>query len=319
MPHQEVCDDGQGHTDVLQQVQALPEQEDGAHQDDDRPGGVHRPHQGQRQVFHGVISGDPGGKDQETLGEDPFLDRPAPESALEEEGREDERRQDGIQEQDRNDGVVPEGKLFGRIIAAQKGRRQEGKEPPHGLQDGLQLPDHIGSGGPARREADDGMVRIAGLPDVESDLLLQLRHPAVLQDDELLVGRGLEEEGDAFAPQDSNEVLRPLDGVRRDPAIEIVREERVELNAEQPAFCQEGAVLFHRREEVFRGSLRENDGFPAEGSDLGSADIEDIAEVFQVREGIVAGRTGQGIAQTGPVDEERQLVLMRNRLDFSEF
>ena len=98
-----------------------------------------------------------------------------------------------------------------------------------------------------------------------------------------------------------------------------VREEGVELDAEEAALRQEGAVLLDGGEEVLRGLFREDDGLAAEGTDLGSADVEDIAQTGQIRQGEVAGGTGEGVAQPGAVDEQGQAVLMGNRLKFSEF
>ena len=61
------------------------------------------------------------------------------------------------------------------------------------------------------------------------------------------------------------------------------------------------------------------DGFAAEGADLGAADVEDVAQAGKIRQGEVAGGAGEGVAEAGAVDEERQSVLMGNGLQFSEF
>ena len=42
-------------------------------------------------------------------------------------------------------------------------------------------------------------------------------------------------------------------------------------------------MLLDGGEEVLRGFLREDDGFAAEGADLGSADVEDVAQAGEVR------------------------------------
>ena len=177
----------------------------------------------------------------------------------------------------------------------------------------------VGGGGPGGGEADDGVVRVIGFPDVETDFGGKGFHLFVLEDYELLVGRGFKEEGDAFFLEDGDHVLRPVDGVRGDPPVEVVREEGVELDAQEAALRQEGAVLLDGGEEVLRRLRREDDGFAAQGADLGAADVEDVAEVLQVRQGVVAGGAREGVAQAGAVDEQRQPVLMGNRLQFSEF
>ncbi len=163
------------------------------------------------------------------------------------------------------------------------------------------------------------MVRVVGFPDVEADLGGEGFHVGVFQDYKLLIGRGFEEEGDAFFLEDGDHFLCAVDGVRGDAAVEVVREEGVELDAEEAALREEGAVLLDGGEEVLRRFLREDDGLAAEGADLGPADVEDVAEAGQVRQGEVAGGAGEGVAQAGAVDEQRQAVLMGNRLEFSEF
>ena len=81
------------------------------------------------------------------------------------------------------------------------------------------------------------------MPDVEADAPGEAIHVAVLEDHKLLVGRGFQEEGDAFLLQDGDHVLRAVDGVFRDAAVEVVREEGVELDAQETALREEGAVL----------------------------------------------------------------------------
>ena len=174
-------------------------------------------------------------------------------------------------------------------------------------------------GGPGRGEADDGVGGVVGFPDIEADFRGEGFHVVVFQDYKLLIGRCFKEEGNPFFLQHGNHFLRPVDGVRSDAAVEVVRKEGVELDAQQAALRQEGAMLFDGGEEVLRGFLRENDSFTAQGTDLGAADVEDVAEVFHVRQGEVAGGTGEGIAEAGTVDEQRQAVLVGDALDFSKF
>ena len=78
-------------------------------------------------------------------------------------------------------------------------------------------------------------------------------------------------------------------------------------------------MLLDGGEEVLRGLFREDDGLAAEGTDLGPADVEDVAEVLHVRQGEVAGRAGEGVAQASSVNEQRKAMLMGNCLKFSEF
>ena len=173
--------------------------------------------------------------------------------------------------------------------------------------------------GPGGGEADDGVGGVVGFPDVEADLGGEGFHVVILQDHKLLVGRGFEEEGDAFFLEDGDHVLGAVDGVRGDAAVEVVCEEGVELDAEEAALREEGAMLLDGGEEMLRGLFRDDDGFAAEGADLGSADVEDVAQAGEVRQGKVAGGAGQGVAQAGAVDEQGQSILVRNFLQASQF
>ena len=75
------------------------------------------------------------------------------------------------------------------------------------------------------------MGGVVGLPDVEADCAREVLHLLVFQDHKLLVGRSFEEEGDTFFLEDGDHVLGAVDGVGGDTAVEVVREEGVELDA----------------------------------------------------------------------------------------
>ena len=123
--------DSQGHADPLQQVQPLPEQEDGAQKHQHRACGVDRTHDGERQMFHREIPRQPGGQHEGALQEDVLLHFPASEAGGKQERREDEGRQDRVQEENRNDGIALQRDFLRRIIAAQERCGHECKEPPH--------------------------------------------------------------------------------------------------------------------------------------------------------------------------------------------
>ena len=105
-----------------------------------------------------------------------------------------------------------------------------------------------------------------------------------------------------------------------DSSVQIIGEEGIELNPEKPTFRQEGAVLLDGGEEVRRCiSAGEDDGFAAEGPDLGSADVENIAEAGDIRQGHICRRAGQAISEAGSVDEERQAVFFADSPDSFQF
>ena len=66
------------------------------------------------------------------------------------------------------------------------------------------------------------------------------------------------------------------------------------------------SIDIHAGGEEVRGciSAGEDDGFAAEGPDLGSADVEYIAEAGDIRQGHISRRARQAISEAGSVDEE---------------
>ena len=135
-------------------------------------------------------------------------------------------------------------------------------------------------------------------------------HLSVLQDDELLVGGRLKGEGEAALPEDLLQLFRHGDGMLADAEVQIIREEGIELHAQQAALGQQRAVLLDGVHKMRRFvSLREDDRLTAEGADLGTADVEDIAEGSQVRQGEVRGGAGQAVAQARAVNEQQEAVL----------
>ena len=105
-----------------------------------------------------------------------------------------------------------------------------------------------------------------------------------------------------------------------DLEIELVREQRLELGAEQAALGQQRAVLLHLVDEVRRRpALREDHGFAAEGPDLGAPDVEHIAEGGQLREREVVRGAHQPVAQARPVDIQRQALRAADSGDLLQF
>ena len=97
-----------------------------------------------------------------------------------------------------------------------------------------------------------------------------------------------------------------------DVEIEIVGEERSELNAQKSAFRQQGSVLFHQRCEVLQQSLTSYHTFAKQRSDFGATDVEHITKRRQLRQGDVGSITGQTITQTSSVNEQRDVGILAN-------
>ena len=69
-------------------------------------------------------------------------------------------------------------------------------------------------------------------------------------------------------------------------------------------------MLFDGGEKMRKSTGIRNDyRFSEHGATLGASDIEDVAELSQVRKAEVIFRCGKGIGQSGTVYEKEQLML----------
>ena len=95
-----------------------------------------------------------------------------------------------------------------------------------------------------------------------------------------------------------------------DLKIEVIGKERVELDPEEPPLGEQRPSLLHRVHEVGRLiALRENDRLPAERSDLGAPDVEDVAVLRDIGEGHIRLTAHEPVAEPRPVKKERDPVL----------
>ena len=100
-----------------------------------------------------------------------------------------------------------------------------------------------------------------------------------------------------------------VDGVLADAEIQVVRKQRVELQAEQAALGQQRAVLFGNGGEISRHVVLCKDcGLAEQRADLRAADVEHVAQLGQLRQGNVALRAHQTVAEACAVDVEWDIV-----------
>lgn len=145
-------------------------------------------------------------------------------------------------------------------------------------QDGEQLLRFFRRRGPARRQADDGVILVVRLPEAVGDFFGESVELFVGHDDEDLVGRGLEEQVVAVCVQGFSDGIGRRDGSFANLLVQVVREQRIKLQAEQLALGEQGAVLLHDREEMrCTVLLREDDGLAEERAAFRTADVEGIA------------------------------------------
>ncbi len=176
------------------------------------------------------------------------------------------------------------------------------------------------SGTPTGAEAGDvSAVRETG-PDLKEGLPFQGVHLLLGKDWELLIGGRINIERNAPGRKDVFKPLSHFNGVAAYFHIETACEKSLELDSQEPAFSQKGSVLLDYGEKVLRSIAgRENHGFSAEGANLGSADIEYVAEAGKFLQGNIGLRAGKAISQARAIYKELHPVIMANRLEFRQF
>ena len=98
--------------------------------------------------------------------------------------------------------------------------------------------------------------------------------------------------------------------------IQLVCEQRIELQADERALGDDGSVLLLDGEEMLVClAVGEDDGLASEGSDLRATDIENITMTGQIGQGDVVAFGHQTIAEAGPVYIERNLVALAHLID----
>ena len=185
-----------------------------------------------------------------------------------------------------------------------------------GLQQLDQAVDLFLGGGPAGDKTHGGVLRIRLVPEAHLDLFREGSEGCLIQQDEVLVGRGIKSEGIALVAQRLTDALGRGDGGTPDLSVEIVGEERVELQARHKTLCKDGTVLLDDGEEIRdRVVLRENQCFTQQRAALGPADVEHIAETGEVRQGHIVLRAGEGIGQAGSVHIEAETLFPADSTD----
>ena len=159
--------------------------------------------------------------------------------------------------------------------------------------------------GPAGGQAEDGVSLVELFPETNGHYVLQFLCPFIRQDDELLVRGRRQVDLDAMFLEDGFQFFRLLDGVFPDAEVQVLREECVELDAEEsPLREKRTSLLDERHEVVWLVVLCEDDRFAAEGAAFGAADVEDVAEFCDVRERHVGLFAREAVCQTGAVQVE---------------
>ena len=103
--------------------------------------------------------------------------------------------------------------------------------------------------GPAGGQAEDGVSLVELLPETNGHCVLQFLCPFIRQDDELLVCGRRQVDLDAVLFEDGFQFFRLLDGVLSDAEVQVIREECVELDAEESPLREKCTSLLDERHE----------------------------------------------------------------------
>lgn len=114
-------------------------------------------------------------------------------------------------------------------------------------------------------------------------------------------------------------LLGQTDRLCPEPAVEAVLKEFVELDPQEPALGEKGAVLFDDGKEMGNAAgVGDDHRFPEQGAAFGAADVEHVGEGREVLEGDVVFRGAQGIGQAGAVDVERNAMSLADIMNGGE-
>ncbi len=165
--------------------------------------------------------------------------------------------------------------------------------------------------GPAGGKAHDGVRRVDLAPRLERSCPAQPLAVGMGEDDELLVGGRVDVEAVAPLGKSAAELHGHADGMAGNAQVEPVGEERVELQAQQAAFCKQGAVLLDEGEEVGE-QLRvgNDDGLAEKRTHFCAADVEHVAQTGNVAKRDVGCFRREAVAQARTINEERDAVPM---------
>ena len=99
-------------------------------------------------------------------------------------------------------------------------------------------------------------------------------------------------------------------GVFADGEVQVIGEQHVELDAQQPPLCQQCALLLDHGHKVRRCAVGEHHSLAAQRTHLGAADVEHIGQPGKVGQCYVCALGSQTVAQPCTIEEQRHLVLL---------
>ena len=101
------------------------------------------------------------------------------------------------------------------------------------------------------------------LPEAELCLAFQCSQLGIFQHKEDLVGGGIHKEAVALFRKAGLQAVGRGNGIFADGKVQIIGEQHIELDAQQPALCQQCALLLDHGHKVCRCTVGEHHSFAA--------------------------------------------------------
>ena len=140
-----------------------------------------------------------------------------------------------------------------------------------------------------------GVVEL--LPEAELCLAFQRSQLGVFQHKEDLVRGRIHEEAVALFRKTGLQAVGGGNGVFADGEVQVIGEQHVELDAQQPPLCQQCALLLDHGHKVCRCAVGEHHSLAAQRTHLGAADVEHIGQPGKVGQCYVRALGSQTVAQ----------------------
>ena len=140
-----------------------------------------------------------------------------------------------------------------------------------------------------------GVVEL--FPEAELCLALQRSQLGVFQHKEDLVRGGVHKEAISLFRKTGFQAVSGDNGVFADGEIQVIGEQHIELDAQQPPLCQQCALLLDHGHKMRRCAVGEHHSLAAQRTHLGAADVKYIGQPCKVGQRHVRALGSQTVAQ----------------------
>jgi hypothetical protein len=142
----------------------------------------------------------------------------------------------------------------------------------------------------------------------------------VVEDNKLLIRGRINKKLITFVYEQSFQLLRFIGSVFRYSEIQIIREKRGKLHADDAALRKHRAAALYKRYEMLRRFiLVKNDRLAAERADLCAAYVKRVAQSRKLFERNIAGAARKAVAETRAVEEKIKPVFVADAAKLCKF